>query len=160
MENYRIALFILIFSAIVFVLSSNIQKAESCALNNEAIKCAIPSFQTAFEEAKTIFAGEVLSVEKNGDTKTFEFEITTYWKGADKRKVKINVYETSRYQAFFKKGENYLVFASANKDGKFYVGRCSRSKEISEASEDLELLGEAKRKRRVIKRTRSKNEKK
>lgn len=144
MRNHKIALFIPIFSAVVLVFSSNFQKAESCALNNEMKKCAIPPFRTAFEQAKTIFAGEVLSVEKNGDTKTFEFEIARYWKGAGKRKVKINVYETTRYQAFFKKGEKYLVFAGANKGGKFYVGRCSRSKEISEASEDLELLGEAK----------------
>lgn len=144
MDNYRIALFILIFSAISCILSSNLKIAKSYELKNELKKCAIPSFQTAFEQAKTIFAGKVLSVEKNGDTKTFEFEIARYWKGAGKRKVKINVYETSRYQAFFKKGEKYLVFAGAKEDGKFYVARCSRSKEMSEASEDLELLGEAK----------------
>ena len=158
MRNHKIALFILIFSAIVFVFPSNFQKAESRALNNELKKCAIPPFQTAFNQAKAIFAGEVLSVEKNSDTKTFEFMIEKSWKGENKRKIKINVYETPRYQAFFKKGEKYLIFADADEDGNFSVRRCSRSKAISEASEDLKLLGGAKR--RVIIRTRSKNEKK
>ena len=144
MRNHKIALFTLIFSAIVFVFPSNFQKAESCALNNEMKKCAIPPLRKAFKQAGTVFVGEVLSVEKNGDTKTFEFEIAKYWKGGNRRKIKINVYETPRYQAFFKKGEKYLVFAVADKDGNFYVSRCSRSKETGEASEDLELLGEAK----------------
>lgn len=144
MENYRIALFILIFSAIGLILSSNLKTAEGYELKNELEKCAIPSFQKAFQRAGAVFAGEVLSAEKNGDTKTFEFRIEKYWKGAGKRAVKINVYETPRYQAFFKTGEKYLVFAETDASGKFYVGRCSRSRGISEAAADLKSLGKAK----------------
>lgn len=145
MENYRIAvLFILIFSAIGLILPSNLQTAESYELKNELKKCAIPSFKSAFGRARAVFTGEVLSVEKNGDTKTFEFRVEKYWKDASSRKIQINVYETPRYQAFFKKGEKYLVFADAGEDGKFYVGRCSRSREIGGAAEDLKSLGKAK----------------
>lgn len=144
MENYRIALFILIFSAIGLIFSSNLKTAESRELKNEMERCAIPSFKTAFGQAGAVFTGEVLSVEKNGDTKTFEFKVEKYWKGAGNRKIKINVYETPRYQAFFKEGEKYLVFADADMNGKFYVGRCSRSREISGAAEDLKSLGKAK----------------
>lgn len=142
MENYKIVLFTLIFSAIGLIFSSNLKTAESCEIKNELSKCAIPSFQKAFERAGAVFTGEVLSVEKNGDTRTFEFRIEKYWKGANKRTIQINVYETPRYQAFFKKGEKYLVFADADA-GKFYVGRCSRSREITGAAADLKLLGRA-----------------
>ena len=144
MENYRIALFILILSAIGLILSSNLKTTESSELKNELKKCAITSFQKAFGRAGAVFTGEVLSAEKNGDTKTFIFEVEKYWKGANKRKIKINVYETSRYQAFFKEGEKYLVFADADASGNFYVGRCSRSREMTGVAEDLRSLGKAK----------------
>ena len=145
MENFRIvALFIIIFSAVGLFLSSNLKTAESYELKNEPEKCAIPSFQRAFQKAGAVFTGEVLSAEKNGDTKVFEFRIEKYWRGAGKRTIKINVYETPRYQAFFKKGEKYLVFADADANGKLHVARCSRSREISGAGEDLKSLGKAK----------------
>ena len=143
MENYRIVLFILIFSAIGLTLSSNLKTAESSEIRYELSKCAVPSFQKAFERAGAVFTGEVLSVEKNGDTRTFEFRIEKYWKGANKRTIQINVYETPRYQAFFKKGEKYLVFADTAESRKFYVARCSRSREITGAAQDLKLLGRA-----------------
>lgn len=143
MKNYRIALFILIFSAICLTLSSNLKTAGGYEPENEAAKCAIASFQKAFQGAGAVFTGEVLGFEKNGDTKTFEFKIEKYWKGASKRTIKINVYETPRYQAFFKKGEKYLVFADADAKGSFFVARCSRSRGIGSAAEDLKLLGKA-----------------
>jgi hypothetical protein len=144
MKNYRIAFYFIIFSAVGFTLSPNLKAAESYELKNEPGRCAIPSFQKAFEQAGAVFAGEVLSVEKNGDTKTFEFRMDKYWKGAGKRTIKINVYETPRFQAFFKPGEKYLVFAEADTSGKLHVVRCSRSREISGAAEDLKSLGKAK----------------
>ena len=144
MENYRIVLFILIFSAIGLILSSNLKTAESFEIKNELKKCPVPSFQKAFQKAGAVFTGEVLSFEKNGDTKNFEFRIEKYWKGANKRTIQINVYETLRDQAFFKTGEKYLIFADADTSGKLYVARCSRSKEINNAEEDLKLLGKAK----------------
>ena len=91
MENYRIVLFILIFSATGLTLSSNLKTAESFEIKNELNKCAIPSFQKAFERAGAVFAGEVLSVEKNGDTRTFEFRIEKYWKGADEPTLRRHV---------------------------------------------------------------------
>mgnify|MGYP003576472684 CR=1 FL=1 len=101
MENYRIVLFSLIFSAIGLILSSNLKTAESFEIKNELSKCAIPSFKKAFERAGAVFSGEVLSVEKNGDTRTFEFRVEKYWKGANKRTIQINVYETVFYRALF-----------------------------------------------------------
>ena len=130
------------FSAIVFGFSSNLQTAESAIDFNS--KCAIASFQTAYSQSKVVFVGEVVGEEKNGDTKTFDFKIEKYWKGKNAKKIKINVYETSRYQAFFKKGEKYLIYATADEDGNLRVGRCSRSRDFENAEEDLQKLGKGK----------------
>jgi hypothetical protein len=139
MKNKIIAACVVVFSAIVLLLSSNLKEAEA----ND--RCAILPFNRAFENATAVFVGEVLSEKKEGDTKIFEFELEKYWKGAGKKKVVINIYETPRYQAWFKVGGKYLVYAVADENGNLHVGRCSRSKDADDASEDLGKLGEGKR---------------
>lgn len=144
MKIRLIVVFAVVLSAIGFGFSSNLQKAESEALVNINSKCAIPTFQRAFQESKSVFVGEVVSEEKNGDTRIFNFKIEKYWKGADKQNIEINVYETARYQAWFKKGEKYLVYATADEGDKLRVGRCSRSRDAENADEDLRQLGKGK----------------
>jgi len=107
-------------------------------------KCAIASFQTAYQQSNAVFVGEVISEKKNGDTKTFDFKIEKYWKGADRQNIEINVYETARYQAWFKTGKRYLIYASADGDSELHVGRCSRSRDVEDAKEDLQQLGKGK----------------
>ena len=82
--------------------------------------------------------------EKDGDTRTFDFKVEKYWKGADAERVEILVYETARYQAWFKKSGKYLIYATADEDGKLRVGRCSRSRDLENAEEDLQKLGKGK----------------
>jgi len=132
-----------VISAIGFGFSSNYQMAESAggALNS---KCAIPSFQSAYGQAKAVFVGEVVGEEKQGDIRTFDFKVEKYWKGADAGHVEILVYETARYQAWFKKGGKYLICADTDEDGKLHVGRCSRSRDVEDAEEDLQKLGKGK----------------
>ena len=96
MKYQKIIVAIAVLSAIFCAVSSKTATAE-----NEMAKCAIPSFENAYEQAEAVFVGKVLSEEKNGDVRTFEFEVEKYWKGANKKKIKINVYETMRYQAQF-----------------------------------------------------------
>jgi len=111
-------------------------------------KCAMPNLKTALQNSGAVFVGTVLSVTKNGDEKTFEFRVEKYWKGATRKKIKVSVLESMRFQAWFQVGESYLVFASADEDGTFRDGRCSGSKLLSEASKDLKQLGRAKVPRR------------
>ncbi len=136
--------FAVVVSAIGIFLSSNIRTTESAMTVNINSKCAIASFQTAYQQSNAVFVGTVVSEEKNGDTKTFKFKIEKYWKGAKKKNIEINVYETARYQAFFKKGERYLIYATADEDGKLRVSRCSRSRDMDNADEDLRQLGKGK----------------
>ena len=136
--------FAAVFSAIGVGFSSNFQTAESAGTVNFGGKCAIQSFQKAFDGSKAVFVGEVVGEEKNGDLRTFDFKVEKYWKGAGARRVEVLVYETARFQAWFKKGGKYLVYAPADENGKLRVYRCSRSRDVDYAEEDLQKLGEGK----------------
>lgn len=126
-----------VFSAISIGFSSNFRTAES------ASKCAVPNFQTAYRQSKAVFIGEVVGDEKTGDTRIFELKVEKYWKGVSRKRVRLYVYETARYQAWFEKGGRYLIYADTDEDGNLRVGRCSRSREAEDA-EDLPKLGKGK----------------
>lgn len=139
-----IVAFAVVFSAICIIFSSNFRTTESAGSVSLSSKCAIATFQSAYQQSKAVFVGEVVSEEKNGDTKTFDFKVEKYWKGKDAKSIEIDVYETSRYQAFFKEGEKYLIYATADENGKLRVGRCSRSRDVDNAGDDLRQLGKGK----------------
>jgi hypothetical protein len=135
-----------VFSAIGFGFSANIQTAESAKSSrvNFGAKCAIQPFKTAYGASKAVFVGEVVGEKKDGDLRTFDFKVAKYWKGSSVKRVEIVVYETARFQAWFKKGGKYLVYASEDADGKLRVDRCSRSRDVEFAGEDLQKLGKGK----------------
>lgn len=109
-------------------------------------KCRVPPVKIAYQNAKAVFVGEVLDVAKDGDVKTFTFKIERYWKGATDEEIKIHVQETMRYQAWFEVGEQYLVYARGDEDDeKLWEVRCSRTKSLADASEDITELGKAKK---------------
>jgi hypothetical protein len=144
MKNIIMAAFAIVFSASV-LFSSGAQKIEHNFLSNEATKCRMATFEEAERESDAIFVGEVLSAEKSGDDKVFTFKIEKYWKGKDAKNAHVSVYESARFQAWFKTGEKYLVYAKADDDGTLRdSARCSRSKDLENASEDLTKLGEGK----------------
>ena len=136
--------FAAVFSAIGVGFSSNFQTTGSASGVNFGGKCAIQSFQTAYSQSKAVFVGEVVAEEKNGDLRSFDFKVEKYWKGANAKRVEVLVYETARFQAWFKKGEKYLIYAPADENGKLRVYRCSRSRDVDNAEEDLQKLGEGK----------------
>lgn len=127
----------LILMFIVFPFKT--KSAESAA------KCAVPPIKAAYADSKAVFAGKVTSVTKNGDVKTFVFEVERYWKGVSGKQIEISVQETMRYQAWFEAGESYLVYARGDAENKtLWERRCSRTKRLSEASEDISRLGRAR----------------
>lgn len=133
-----------VFSALGFGVSSNFQTANGAHRVNFGARCAIQPFQTAYSGSKAVFIGEVVSDEKNGDVRTFEFKVEKYWKGAVKKKTKVLVYENARFQAWFRKGGKYLIYANADDKGRLSVSRCSRSRDLEFAEEDLQKLGKGK----------------
>jgi len=131
----------LVFSAFVTGLSSNIQKAES---RGSGARCAVLTVKSALQHSTAVFAGEVTGEEKNGDIKKSTFKIEKYWKGGDRKDIEVFVYETARFQSPFKEGEKFLVYAMADDDGKLTVSRCSRSRALENAGDDIKQLGEGK----------------
>ena len=128
----------IVLSALGVGLSSKIPETEVSA------KCKVPTVRGAFQTSKAVFAGELVSEEKSGDVVTYKFEVEKYWKGKSKKEVEIFVYETFRYRAPFKEGEKFLVYAIADEEGRLTVRRCSRSRDVRYAEDDLRELGEGK----------------
>ena len=112
-------------------------------------RCAIAKLKTEFANSKAVFVGEVLSVTSDGDIKTFTFKIEKRWKGAASKEIKVSVQETTRHQAWFEVGKKYLVFARGDETGKLWEQRCSRTKPLADASEDV---SELKKLRKPIKK--------
>lgn len=141
MKNRILLSCALVFSAFVIGLSSNVQKAES---RESGARCGVLTVKGALQHSTAVFVGEITGEEKNGDIKTFKFEVEKYWKGAKKKEIEIFVYQTARYQSPFKEGEKFLVYAVADEDGKLTVSRCSRSRALEHAEDDIKQLGEGK----------------
>jgi len=105
-------------------------------------RCAISKLKTEYANSKAVFIGEVVSVTSDGDIKTFTFKVEKRWKGAADKKIEVSVQETTRHQAWFEVGEKYLVFARGDETvGKLWEVRCSRTKSLKDASEDVSELG-------------------
>ncbi|MCA1623132.1 MAG: hypothetical protein LC768_11255 [Acidobacteria bacterium] len=112
-------------------------------------KCKVQNVKNAYTYSKTVFVGEVLRVTEENGVKTFTFRVGKNWKGAKSKEIQVNVQETMHYQAWFKVREKYLVYASGSdtdeNSEKLWERRCSRTKRLSDASEDMKELGEAKK---------------
>ena len=144
----RFSTFALIVPVVLSFGTVQSSNSEPNSLRKERIfseKCAIANFNNAFRESKVVFTGKVVKEEKNGDTRTFEFAVDKYWKGKTGKRINIYVYETMRYQAWFKAGESYLVYAYEDGDRKLNAGRCSRSNSLDQAGQDLRKLGGGKK---------------
>ena len=135
-------LLIVLFLAITLFITFSLNESKVSAKESESLaKCAMPTFDNAYRDSKAIFAGKVLSVRTDGDEKIFKFRVEKYWKGTVGKTVEVRYYETTRYQAWLQVGKRYLVYARGNNNGTLSDGRCSLTKNYSEASSDLNKLG-------------------
>lgn len=122
--------------ALFFIFEPNFPSADG--------KCYIAPVKEEFSRSSAVFLGDVIREEKNGDIRTFEVRVERYWKGKDSKTISFDVHENTRYQAWFKKNGRYLIYATAGDDGRLRVGRCSRSREIEKAADDIAKLGKGK----------------
>jgi len=104
--------------------------------------------QRALKESTAVFSGQVVNIgtgEPSGAwrpaTVTVSFQVSEVWKGPQPETLEVS---TSRDGAScgypFKEGQEYLVYAYG-KEEPFKVSLCSETKPLSEASADLEALG-------------------
>jgi hypothetical protein len=97
----------------------------------------------ALKQASVVFAGEVSSIKTEKNSAIIEIKVEKVWKG---QVIKTIVLETSKWESdcgySFSIGKRYLIYAGGKEP--FTASRCSRTKLLDSALEDLKELGEGK----------------
>jgi hypothetical protein len=95
------------------------------------------------KRAAAVFAGEVIGIKTEEYSLTVEIKVERVWKGAINKTI---VVQTSKWESdcgySFATGKKYLIYVYGQ--APFTVSRCSRTKPVESASEDLKELGEGK----------------
>ena len=130
-----------------------------------ACDCVSPPTDAALKKSDVVFSGQVVSVkylddpqQKNSEPRTVvTFKVFRSWKGISTNEFVLhtvdNTWTCQGY--YFREGKEYLVFAfrynaeSAKRfepyklpEKSFGVSLCGGTKSLSEATKDLEILGE------------------
>jgi hypothetical protein len=143
MRLQRLSVFLFIFFAIFLGNLNAFFQTE--VLTYENGRCATPSLVQAKKSAVYVFVGKITEETAIDNGKSYQFSVEKYWKGKKAKTITININENSRYQSWFEVGKKYLIFAETDSSNGFTVIRCSRSKEFSEASDDIKSLGKGKK---------------
>ncbi len=151
---------------LVFVLSALILvgwSAEFSSATELACSCVPRPFAVAFKSAAVVFAGKVTNIEFLDDPKTKNSEariivtltVSRTWKGVESPEVVLHTTENSWtcHGYYFRKDEEYLVFAYENEDAdakrfsdyalpkqSFGVSLCGGTKLLVNAENDLAFL--------------------
>ena len=114
-----------------------------------ACSCVIsPPADVALSEATAVFSGEVVEVNKSkdGNGKTIHFNVQEVWKGIDSTTISVFTGNDSASCGIdFTVGKAYLVYAhTTDSDGKDILSTtlCDRTTELTNATDDLALIGE------------------
>jgi hypothetical protein len=109
--------------------------------------------EIALKESTAVFAGEVVEIDRPSlpikssiDPVTVTFRTSESWKGPEGGMLKVRTPVSGVSCGYkFRSGESYLVYASeafiVEGEG-LEVSSCSETKPLSEASADLEALGD------------------
>ena len=109
-----------------------IQTAHPCM-------CLYPGFDEQVEKSSLIFTGKVKLIEPAGNNQNrVQFDLIKVFKGAPGKVLEIKTAETTDACGYsFEIGKQYLVYAT---EKQFEVNLCSRTRFITDASEDLMKL--------------------
>ena len=116
-----------------------------------ACSCAEPGTPSAeLASSSAVFAGRVVSREvfpiyedliSTADPTLIEFDVSVVWKGTIGRTMYVTTVAGSVSCGYrFTRGAEYIVYASPG--GEQTVSRCSRTRLLDDAEEDLAELGE------------------
>ena len=122
-----------------------------CVSSFSAVACSCIMPGTVAEEverADAVFTGTVIAV----DTPIYgayvfpdvevTFTVQKYWKGVLSEPLVIHTGQGGGDCGFgFEEGESYLVYAYADDTGDLHANICSRTAVLSDAEEDLAMLG-------------------
>lgn len=124
-------------SSIIFLLSLSI--------NTQACRCLAPNIEQAFESSDNVVMGKVIESVKldKYEGKLTIVTVLKSWKG--ETFPKIGITSITNCSAYFKKGEEYLIFLSKEPLGLFSTNICSGNKLLNKVTKkDLQLLEQLK----------------
>ena len=130
-----------------------------------ACDCVSPPTDAALKNSDVVFSGRVASIkylddrqQKNPEPRTVvTFKVFRSWKGISTNSLVLHTVDNSWtcQGYYFREGKDYLVFGSRHNAGSakrfapyklpeksFGVSLCGGTKSLSEATKDLEILGE------------------
>jgi MYXO-CTERM domain-containing protein len=114
-----------------------------------ACKCKFPTVEEGKEGAVAVFEGRVTKIEDEAPVeggpppgKRITFALVRTWKTLeDQEQVTLRTNESSASCGYdFESGKSYLVYAGGE-PGALSASACSRTRPMSDASEDLGVLG-------------------
>ncbi len=114
-----------------------------------ACKCAVPPALEARATAAAVFEGRVSAVEElpaagtaDGDSRQVTLAVVRVWKGLENSEtVRVTTRGSSASCGYmFEPNVSYLVYAGGS-TAKLEVSGCSRTRALSDAGDDLALLG-------------------
>jgi len=141
-------LFSCLFFTACFFFCAEVSYACTCVPPRpEFVKDAGKYVNYERDKAGNVFSGKVLRIDvvKNSKGKPsgvirVRFRVYKSWKGAETNSITVSTTNICCICGYpFKVGEEYLVYASES----LRTSVCTRTKNLEDAAEDLEFLGEA-----------------
>jgi hypothetical protein len=131
--------------ALLLLLCFEDARACSCLMNSPPCE--------AYGRASAVFVGRVVDAAQRNesvrdgikivyDVGTIRFSVQEAFRGVDSKEVEIHSGTGGGDCGYwFRRGEVYLIYAYQSfEDKKLYTNICTRTRPVSEASEDLEFL--------------------
>lgn len=127
--------------AALAMLAINILETRACTC------LPPPPPAQAFAEADAVFMGKVIAFELTGDASSprlAKFAVTKIWKGERGAVNEILTPNNSAACGYdFLVGENYVIYADQDDNGKLHTNLCTRTKPVRFADDDLKYLATA-----------------
>lgn len=123
-------IFSTLIAALFFVLGATDAFACSCAKPREV--------EEEYKTAVAVFSGKVISVAQSAGSTKVKIRVEKIWKGGLSKTIEIRGGGMCGYN--FTAGKKYLIYASGTIENGLSASLCSRTKNLSDAAEDLKVL--------------------
>lgn len=134
---------LILLAIIIIMVISNLTQLPSHRSNTVfACECTIPKPpDEALIESDTVFSGKVTGVYTDDSGMKISFDVDKAWKGISNDTVSAVTGLGSADCGYpFEEGKEYLVYTYGGGES-LYTSGCSRTKPLSEAEQDLKVLG-------------------
>jgi len=145
MKNIKVLAAVIVF----FLLGASSVSACSCMM--ESTKSISKKVKEAFTQSSAVFYGEVLEVNRQENSVSVKFRVSSSWKGKFSGEVIVQTAENSAMCGYnFEIGKRYLVYANGESD-KFQTNICTRT---AVGNADAKYLNKIKKPKYFLRGTR------